>query len=80
MNDNDYTKLIGIVVDNAKDILNCKPELREDEGAFHDRLFDTVLTEIDDFHADLSKYEAREISEVCGEVEGDILHGDILGL
>ena len=80
MHTDDYNELIGIVVENATDLLNAKPELREDEDEFHARLFDVVLTEVDDFHPLLSKYEAREISEVCGEVEGDIIHGDILGL
>ena len=80
MHDDDYTELLGIIVDNAKDLLNSKPGLREDEGEFHDRLFAAVLTEVDDFHPRLSVLEAAEISEICSEVEGDILHGDILGL
>ena len=80
MHNDDYTELIGIVVENATDLLNSQPKLREDEDEFHARLFAAVLTEVDDFHPRLSAYEAREISEVCGEVESDIIHGDILGL
>ena len=82
---NDYDNLLKIVVDCAVDIAGqVKQEVliearagRDDE--FHDRLFGAVLNEVDGFHPDLSKYEAAEISEVCGEVENDILHGDILG-
>ena len=80
MHDDDYSDLMGIITDNAKDLLASKPELREDEGEFHDRLFAAVLTEVDDFHERLSALDAKEISEACSEVEGDILHGDILGL
>jgi hypothetical protein len=80
MLDNHYDQLILVIVANAEDLLNSQPKLRDNEDEFHDRLFAAVLTEIDDFHPELSKYEAAEISEVCGEVEGDILHGDILGL
>ena len=80
MHNDDYTDLIGIAVENAKDLLNSQPKLRDDEDEFHDRLFAAVLTEVDDFHPRLSALEAREISEVCGEVESDILHSDILGL
>ena len=76
----EYDKLVGIIVDNAKIILDDFPKLRENEDDFHDTLFGRVLTEVDELHEDLSKHEARDISEVCGEVEGDILHGDILGL
>lgn len=82
---NDYDKLLKIAVDNAVDIADAIPLSkliearagRDDE--FHDRLFAAVLGEVDHFHPDLSKYEAAEISEVCGEVESDVLHGDILG-
>jgi hypothetical protein len=80
MHNDDYSDLLGIIADNARDLLSSKPELREDEGEFHDRLFAAVLQEVDDFHPRLSELEAKEISEVCGEVEGDILYGDILGL
>jgi hypothetical protein len=82
---NDYDALLKIAVDNAVDVADSIPLSkliearagRDDE--FHDRLFAAVLSEVDDFHPDLSKYEAADISEVCGEVENDILHGDILG-
>ncbi len=76
----EYDKLIGIIVENAKVILDDFPKIREDEDQFHDVLFGRVLTEVDEFHEDLSQHEAKDISEVCSEVEGDILHGDILGL
>ena len=77
---NDYDMLLQIIIANAEDLLGSNPKLREDEEEFHARLFAAVLTEVDDFHPELSKYEAKEVSEVCGEVEGDIIHGDILGL
>jgi hypothetical protein len=83
MKTNDYEKLLAVIIDNAKSILDENPKLGEpygDEDKFHDILFGRVLTEIDECHEDLSVYEAREISEVCSEVEGDIIHGDILGL
>ena len=80
MDQNHYDDLIKIIVDNAQVILNDFPQLREDEDEFHRVLFDRVLVEVDEFHEDLSKYEAKEISEVCGDVEGDIIHGDILGI
>ena len=80
MHDDDYADLLRIITDNARDLLDSQPKLREDEGEFHDRLFAAVLTEVDDFHERLSALEASEISEACSEVEGDILHGDILGL
>jgi hypothetical protein len=80
MKQNDYDELLSIIVDNAKNILADEPELRNDEDEFHRRLFADVLTEVDEHHPNLSKYEAKEISEVCGDIEGDIIHGDILGL
>ena len=80
MDQNHYDDLIKIVIDNAQVILNDFPQLREDEDEFHRVLFDRVLVEVDEFHEELSKYEAKEISEVCGDVEGDIIHGDILGI
>ena len=80
MDQNHYDDLIKIVIDNAQVILNDFPQLREDEDEFHRVLFDRVLVEVDEFHEDLSKYEAKEISEVCGDVEGDIILGDILGI
>lgn len=76
----DYDQLIAIIVDNAAVILDADPSLREDEDKFHRVLFGRVLIEIDEVHENLSTYEAADISEVCSEVESDIIHGDILGL
>ena len=78
----EYDKLIGIIVENAKSLLDTNPNLnpRDDEDRFHNLLFGNVLTEIDEFHEDLSKHPAHDISDVCSEVENDIIHGDILGL
>ena len=76
----DYDKLLRGIIDNAQVILYREPKLREDEDEFHRVLFAEVLTEVDNIHEDLSRYEAADISEVCSEVEGDILHGDILGI
>jgi hypothetical protein len=75
----DYDKLLNVIMDNARMILLDEPTIRDNEDQFHDVLFGRVLTEIDNLHEDLSKYEAADVSEVCGEVEGDIIHGDILG-
>jgi hypothetical protein len=76
----DYDVLLKLVTDIAIDVARSMGDkIHDDPTTFHDRVFADVLKEVDDFHPDLSKYEAADISEVCGEVEHDILHSDILG-
>ena len=48
-------------------------------GELGSALFDRVLPIIDEHYPDLSRFEAAPISDVCYEVAGDIVHGDILG-
>lgn len=80
MNDGDYEKVLEVVTENADDIeANFPGMLREDEDKFHQILLGQVITEIDSKHGDLSYIEARELSEVCGEVENDMRHSDIRG-
>jgi hypothetical protein len=78
MSDNVYDWLLKLIVDEAQALISDDERITEDEDKFHDVLFGRVLTAVDD--SPYSYLEAREISEVCSEVESDILHGDILGL
>ena len=79
MNDQAYEFVLKTAVEEATDMISEHGEkIKEDEGKFHDILFSRVITAVD--NSDYALLDAREISEVCGEVEGDIIHGDILGL
>jgi hypothetical protein len=79
LNGQEYDYVLALAVEEAQGVIAEKGEgVKNDEDKFHDLLFDRVLTEVDRGH--YSYLEAKDVSEVCGEVEGDILHGDILGL
>lgn len=79
MNDQAYEFVLRVAVEEATDMISQHgEEIKQDEGKFHDILFSRVVTAVD--NSEYSLLDAREISEVCGEVESDILHGDILGL
>ena len=73
-----YEHILSLAVEEAKHLIGEDETIKQREDEFHFRLFDRVLTEID--KTDDSWVEAADVSEVCQEVEGDILHGDILGL
>lgn len=76
---NEYDHVLQVAMEEAPYVLSEHGEkIKEDEDKFHDILFDRVLSVIDD--SAYSYLEARDVSEVCGEVEGDIIHGDITGL
>jgi hypothetical protein len=79
MNDQAYEYVLRIAVEEAQSI--DKPADSKDDSAWdhwHAKHFDSVLAVVD--NSDYSFIEAREISDVCQEVENDIRHGDILGL
>ena len=79
MNDQAYDYVLKVAVEEAESMINEYGEqIKEDEGKFHDILFSRVISAVDNSHYAL--LDAREISEVCGEVESDVIHGDILGL
>jgi len=79
MNDQAYEFVLRVAVEEAKDMISEHgEEIKQDEGKFHDILFSRVVTAVD--NSEYALLDAKEISEVCGEVEGDIIHGDILGL
>jgi len=79
MNDQAYEFVLRVAVEEAKDMISEHgEEIKQDEGKFHDILFSRVVTAVD--NSEYALLDAKEISEVCGEVESDILHGDILGL
>ena len=79
MNDQAYEHVLKLAVEEAEGMINEYGEnIKQDEGKFHDILFSRVITAVD--NSNYALLDAREISEVCGEVESDILHGDILGL
>jgi len=79
MNDQAYEFVLRVAVEEAKDMISEHgEEIKQDEGKFHDILFSRVITAVD--NSEYALLDAKEISEVCGEVESDILHGDILGL
>ena len=82
MNQNEYDDLIKIIVEEAESMLteDGVEWKRHDEDEFHRVLFDRVMVRADDEGQPLCELDAREISEVCGEVESDIFHGDIIGL
>lgn len=83
MDDNHYDDIIRIALHQAEDLCNfSRPDRSDDTGwdHWHDRHFGRVLEEIDQFHPELSVYEAKEISEICQEVESDVRYGDILGI
>jgi hypothetical protein len=82
MTDTEYERILKLAVEEATDLTNTlRPDRNDDSGwdKFHDQHFGRVLTYIDE-HTDLGHIEAREISDVCSEVEKDIRHSDILGL
>lgn len=79
MLNNEYDELLTVIIDEAKSVIDENEFILKNEDRFHDVLFGRVLTVVDE-DGSLSHLEAREISEVCGEVESDIIHGDILGL
>jgi hypothetical protein len=79
MNDQEYDYVLRIAVEEAQAI--DKPADPGDLSAWdrwHDEHFGRVLEAVDSGH--YSYLEAADISEVCSEVEGDIRHGDILGI
>jgi len=79
MNDQAYEFVLRVAVEEATDMISEHgEEIKQDEGKFHDILFSRVVTAVD--NSEYALLDAKEISEVCGEVESDILHGDILGL
>ena len=81
MNDHEYEYVQRTVVEEATALTSeLRPDRNDDSGwdKFHDILFGRVLTDVD--NTDYSYLDARDVSEVCGEVENDIRHGDILGL
>ena len=78
MNDQEYEYVLAVAVEGARDLIAEDEQIKKDEDKFHDKLFDIVLSEVD--KSEYSYLEAKPVSEVCSEVESDILHGDILGL
>lgn len=82
MNAGTYEGILKLAVDEATHMVNNGMDPRHpevDEDTFHDILFANVLDQAD--HCGLGvDAEAEEISSICGEVESDIIHGDILGL
>jgi len=79
MNDQAYEYVLRLAVEEATAMIaEHGDEIKKDEGKFHDILFSRVVTGVD--NSDYALLDAREISEVCGEVESDVIHGDILGL
>ena len=82
MNDNTYEGILKLAVDEAVHMVNNGMDPRHpevDEDTFHDILFANVLDQADNCGLGVGA-EAKEISEICGEVENDIKHGDILGI
>ena len=79
LTDNEYDRVLKIAVENAKHLIDQDESIKQDEDKFHRNLFDAVLTEVDNT-GDLYRVDAADVSDICVEVEGDILHGDILGL
>ena len=81
MEDNHYEEILKLAVDHATSIAMEDPKILDSEDLFHDTVFGRVLAEIDRGIgvAHLQQHEASEISEICSEVESDVLHGDILG-
>jgi hypothetical protein len=82
MDDLTYEGILKLTVDEATHMVNNGYDLRHpdvDEDTFHDLLFANVLDQAD--KSGLGEdVEAEEISKICGEVEWDIVHSDILGL
>lgn len=79
MNDQAYEYVLRLAVEEAQSVISDHGDkIKQDEDRFHDILFGRVLTEVDKGH--YSYLEAKAVSEVCSEVEGDIIHSDILGL
>jgi hypothetical protein len=79
LNDNELDHVSRLAVEEAG--MLDKPEDVNDDSAwdkFHDMLFGAVLTAVDNSH--YYYLEARDISEVCSEVENDIRYSDILGI
>lgn len=79
MNDNEYDHVLALAIEEARlMIAEFGEKIKQDESTFHIILFDRVLSEVDD--SNYSYLEAKDVSEVCTEVESDVIHGDILGL
>ena len=78
LNEQEYDYVLRIAVENAEMIVSNDDKIKRDEDRFHNLLFSHVLTEID--NGAYSHLDARDVSEVCSEVEGDVIHGDILGI
>jgi hypothetical protein len=83
LNEQEYDYVQRLAVEEATALVNKddgKPDRHDDSAwdKWHDRHFGNVLHEID--NGAYSYLDAREISEVCSEVESDVRHGDILGL
>jgi hypothetical protein len=78
LNENEFDHVTRIAIEEAQSL--DKPDANDDSAwdKYHDVLFGRVLTAIDDSH--YSYLDARDVSEACSEVEGDIRYGDILGL
>lgn len=82
MTDETYAGILKLAVDEATHMVNNGMDPRHeemDEDTFHDILFANVLDQADKCGLGADA-EAIEISELCSEVEGDIIHGDILGI
>lgn len=78
MNDQEYEHVLSLAVEIAQGI--DKPDTNDDSAwdKWHDTHFGRVLEAVD--NGAYSYLEARDVSEVCSEVESDIRHGDILGI
>jgi hypothetical protein len=78
MNDQEYDYVLRLAVQEAQAI--DKPVINDDSAwdKWHDKHFANVLEAVDS--GAYSYLEARDVSEVCSEVESDIRHGDILGI
>jgi len=82
MNDQAYEFVLRLAVEEATAMVNedKRPQRTHDSewDEWHQEHFGRVLTKVD--KSEYSFIEARDISQVCEEVENDIRHGDILGL
>lgn len=79
MTDKEYEQTLELVTSIATGIAMEDSKLLNSEDHFHDTVFGQVIGHIDRWKPELQHIESKEISEVCSEVESDILHGDILG-
>lgn len=77
LSSSEHDAVSGMARQAIKDVIdNYGEEIKQDTIKFHDRVFNYTLEAVDN-DSGWSYLEADKISAVCGEIEDEVIRGDM---